>query len=231
MADVGATGVENAHQIAIGNAACRRVSGVDFQLRPAFDVAQGFDVHEGGVQEVARRWRNHCQRVALTLHFIVAQVVWKRVDAHFLQRWAVKLALARGGGKAALCKRRIGQRLLRKAVLQQLCKVDAAALQGLAAQVFVTVVKVGGGKGCVVARHVGGQFTKDLGVALGLPHRSNRRLVEQHVGVAVAGVDVPMLQLCGGGQHIVRVVGGVGQKVFQHHGKQVFAGKACGHLG
>ena len=48
--------------------------------------------------------------------------------------------------------------------------------------------------------------------------------------MAVGAVRVPMLQLRGGGQQVVGVVGGVGLKVFQHHGEQVFACKALHHL-
>ena len=40
-----------------------------------------------------------------------------------------------------------------------------------------------------------------------------------------------MFQLRGGGQHVVGMVGGVGEKVLQHHGEQVFTRKAPRHLG
>ena len=47
--------------------------------------------------------------------------------------------------------------------------------------------------------------------------------------MAVAGVHVPVLQLGGGGQQVVGIVGGVGLKMLQHHSKQVLAGKALNH--
>ena len=48
--------------------------------------------------------------------------------------------------------------------------------------------------------------------------------------MAVAAVHVPVLQLRGGGQDVVGVVGGVGLEMLQHHGEQVFAGKALHHF-
>ena len=42
-------------------------------------------------------------------------------------------------------------------------------------------------------------------------------------------MHIPVFQLGGGGQQVVGVVGGVGLKVLQHHGEQVFAGKALHH--
>ena len=58
----------------------------------------------------------------------------------------------------------------------------------------------------------------------------NGGAVQQHIGVAIAGVDVPVLQLGGGRQDEVGVVGGVGLEMLQHHGEQVFAGKTLHHL-
>ena len=49
--------------------------------------------------------------------------------------------------------------------------------------------------------------------------------------MAIAVVDVPVLELCGGGQHIVGMVGSVGHEMFQHHSEQIFTRKAFDHLG
>ena len=75
------------------------------------------------------------------------------------------------------------------------------------------------------------QFPKDLGIRLGLAQWRNGWPIEQHIGVAVAHVHVPVLQLCGGGQHIVGVVSAIGLEVFQHHGKQIVALKTLHHPG
>ncbi|MDT4834220.1 hypothetical protein FQZ97_678540 [compost metagenome] len=44
-------------------------------------------------------------------------------------------------------------------------------------------------------------------------------------------MDVPVLQLRGGGQQVVGVVGGVGAELLQHHREEVFAREARHHLG
>ncbi|MNV50647.1 hypothetical protein D3C71_1426670 [compost metagenome] len=49
--------------------------------------------------------------------------------------------------------------------------------------------------------------------------------------MAVAAVDVPVFELGRGRQHIVGVVGGVGEEMLDDHGEQVFARKALHHLG
>ena len=50
-----AAGIEDAHLIAIGNTACHRVLGMDFDFWFAFDTAQAFHVHERGVHEITCR--------------------------------------------------------------------------------------------------------------------------------------------------------------------------------
>jgi len=108
---------------------------------------------------------------------------------------------------------------------QQLVEVDFRA-KGLAAQGLVGVGKTRLGKA-----HEGGQFAEHLGVGLGLTHRRDCRLVQQHIGVAVAGVNVPVLKLGGGRQDVVGIVGGVGLEVLQHHGEQVGPCKTLHHFG
>ncbi len=76
-----------------------------------------------------------------------------------------------------------------------------------------------------------GQVAEDLRVGPRLAQRRDRGLVDQHVGVAVAGVDVQVLELRGGRQHVVGQVGRVGHEVLQHHGEQVLALEAGHHLG
>ena len=76
-----------------------------------------------------------------------------------------------------------------------------------------------------------GQVAEYLPVAAGLTLGRNGGAVEQHIGVAVAAVNVPMLELGGGGQHIVGVVSRVGHEMLKHHGKQVFPCKTGRHLG
>ena len=56
--------LNDAHQLAVGEAARRRVVGVHLEQRLALDVAQALDVDEARVEEVARRRRDHRQRIA-----------------------------------------------------------------------------------------------------------------------------------------------------------------------
>ena len=87
------------------------------------------------------------------------------------------------------------------------------------------------GKAGVVETHARGQLAEDLRVGLGLAQRRDGRVVGHDPGVAVGGVDVAVLELRGRRQHIVGMVGGVGQEVLQHHGEQVLAAEAGHHLG
>ena len=110
FAVVSAPVVEHTHDRAVGNAALGRIAGVHFQHGLGFDVAQALHVDESGVEEVARRRRDHGQRVAATRRgqLVVGQVVGQAVQPLVGQALAEKFALARGRRKAALRKGRIG---------------------------------------------------------------------------------------------------------------------------
>jgi len=115
------------------------------------------------------------------------------------------------------------------AVCQQVLEVDRLAIS-LSAQGLVVVGKAG------VVQAPGGphalrQRPEDGGVGPGLAHGRDGGAVQQHIGVAIRGVHIPMLQLGGGGQHVVGQVGRVGHEVLQHHGEQVVAHQAPRHLG
>ena len=107
---------------------------------------------------------------------------------------------------------------------QQRVKVNRRPISH-AAQCFVIIVKARLGKA-----HVPGQFAKDLGVGFGLAQRRDGRAVEQHIGMPIAQMHIPMLQLGGGRQEVVGIVGGVSLKMFQHHSEQVFARKPGHHF-
>ena len=231
VADVAAPGVEDAQPVAIGNAARGGVLGVQLQQRALFHARQAGDIGEGAVQEVARRRRDHGQRVGGRGRLVIGHVVGQGVDAQRGQARVVELALARRRGKAALGERRLGHRDVGKALGQQAVEIHSCSRKRRAAQRLIRLRKVRGGKGRVQLRHLRGQVAEDLGVAARLAFGGDGRAVQQHVGVAVAAMDVPVLQLRGGGQHVVGVVGGVGQEMLQHHGEQVLARKAGGHLG
>ena len=86
--------IEDAHGIAVSNATGCSVIGVHFQHRAPFDMAQRFDVDEGGVQKVAGRGGDHLQRVLLCGRFVVGQVVGQRLHAQLLQTGAVEFTFA-----------------------------------------------------------------------------------------------------------------------------------------
>ena len=73
------------------------------------------------------------------------------------------------------------------------------------------------------------QFPKNLGIGFGLALRRNGWAVEQYVGMPIRQVNIPVLQLGGGGQDVVSVVSCVGLKMLQHHREQIFACKALHH--
>jgi hypothetical protein len=127
-------------------------------------------------------------------------------------------------GNLAFGKGRIGQVQRGKAFVQQLLEVDLVA-EHRAAQLLVAVGKQGS------ARPMWAASSRNIWVlGLAWPMRRDGRAVQQRVGVAVGAVHVPVLQLRGGRQDVVGVVGGVGLEVLEHHGEQVFARKALHHL-
>ena len=107
---------------------------------------------------------------------------------------------------------------------QQLVKVNGGAKRQ-AAQGLVLLFKARLSK-----PHACRQLAKNLRVGFGLAQRRNRRAVQQHVGVAIACVHIPVFQLGGGREDVVGIVGGVGLKMLQHHGEQVFALEPFHHL-
>ena len=135
-------------------------------------------------------------------------------NSYDIMAW--EIAVGKGG---------FGHRQRGVALVEQLLEVDHVRAESHAAQGFVVVVEAGFGEA-----HAPGQRPEHVGVGARLAHRCNGRAVEQHVGVAVAGVDVPVFELGGGRQQDVGVVGGVGAEVLQHHGEQVVARKAAHHL-
>ena len=198
---------------------------MDLDDRLGLDVAQALHVHEGRVEEVACRRRDHRQRIArrqlrrrrdrLPRRHEVRQAPAGHVDAHPPVRRR----------KAPVGERRVGNRQADPAGrgLQRLESHRAA--QRLRGQRLVAVAEAR-----LVEAHRGGQAAEDLGVGQRLAERRNRRLVQQHVGVAVAGVQVEVLELRRRRQHPVGVVGGVGQEVLQHDGEQILPRKAARHL-
>ena len=65
---------------------------------------------------------------------------------------------------------------------------------------------------------------------LRLAERRDRGLVEQRVGVAVGSVHVEVLELRRRRQHVVGVVGGVGEEVLEHDREEVLAREAARDL-
>ena len=83
-------------------------------------------------------------------------------------------------------KRCIWQAQGSKTFGQQLFKIDFAFKRGLA-KLLVSVRKTRLDK-----PHVRRQFSKYLRIGFGLAQRRNGRAVQQHVGMAVRGVNVPV---------------------------------------
>ena len=221
-----AAGVENLHHHAAGDAPWGGVGRVDFQQRLAFRGAQAGHVDEAGVEEVARRWRDHGQRIGRrrTSGLVIGDIARQAIQPLGRQPFAEELAAAGRCGEPTFGKRCRIQPQGAEALRQQLVEVHLVTV-GLAAQRFVLVQEAG-----LVKTHTCCQCPEDTRVGPRLSHRRNGRAVQQHIGVPIGHMDVPVLQLGGGGQDVVGIVGGVGLEVFQHHGEQVFACEAGHHL-
>ena len=63
VADMLAPGIEDAQGITVGNAARGGIVRVQLQQRAFFHALQAGHIRKAAVQEVARRWRDHGQRV------------------------------------------------------------------------------------------------------------------------------------------------------------------------
>ena len=226
LAVVNAALVEDPHHGAVPNASGVGVLRVHLEHRLGFDVTQTLHIDKGGVQKISCRWRNHGQRITAAWigHLVIGQMVGQAIEPLVGQALAEKLAAPRWRRKAAFCKRGIWHRQSGKPVRQQLLKV-LCITNGTAAQAFI-----GFRKTRRIKSHAGGQCAKNLGVGAGLPHGRNGWPVQQHIGVTITGVNVPVLKLRGGRQDEVGVVSGIGLKMLQHHGEQILTRKALNHL-
>ena len=155
-----------------------------------------------------------CSLGAFEIGQVVGQAVKRRID----------LATAVRSKEPAVGKWLVGHWQAQPTVRLQGRKTERR-FERLLRQVLVGVSKAG-----FIKTHGPGQFAKDLRIGFGLAHRRNGRLVQRDPGVAVAGVHVQVFELGGGGQHVVGKVGGVGQKMFKHHGEKVGARKTLHHL-
>jgi hypothetical protein len=63
------------------------------------------------------------------------------------------------------------------------------------------------------------QQAQDFGMRFGISDRRDRGMVQANIGVASGPLDVEMFELSGGGQHDIRVPGGVGHEMLAHHGE------------
>ncbi len=216
--------VEDAHHLAARDAAAARIGLVNLDDRLAFDVAQALHVDEAGVQEVARRRRDHRERVAPRELGRARDRLVVRDEVGHAERGRGHDAAAVGRGEAAFGERRVGQRQLEPAGRAQRVEIEFGPERG-ARQRLVVLGEAGLGK-----THLQSQLAEDLRVRLRLAERGDRRFVDQRPGVAVAGVHVQVLELRGRGQHVVGEVGGVGHEVFEHDREQVLAREAAHHL-
>lgn len=115
-------------------------------------------------------------------------------------------------------KRCIGQHQRGKTIRQQRTEIHFIA-KSLSAQGRVALGKTRLGK-----PHTLRQRTEYLCVGPGFAHLRDGGPVQKHIGVAIGQMYIPMLQLGGGRQDVVGVIGRVGLEMLQHHGEQVVAG-------
>ena len=225
LADDAAALVEDAHALPGHDAARGGVAGGHLEHRLAFAAAQAGHVDEGGVEEVARRRRDHGQRKAgrelrhARRRFVVGHVVGHAEAGRIDQ------ALAARSREAALSERSLGDGELHVAVLAQGVEIDAAValrVVGGARQGLVAVGEAG-----VVEAHLRGELAEDAGIGARFAKRRDRRLVDERIGMPVAHVHVEVLELGRRRQHVVGEVGGVGHEVLEHHGEEIAAREAA----
>ena len=219
--------VEDPHDRAVFDATRRGVVSVNLQQRLDLDGAQAYYVDEGRVQEIACWWRNHGQwefsRAAGRL--VVGQMVGQAVLAQRMHSRAEEFAASGRRRKIAVGERCFGQLHTGEALCEQLLVVDRAFGESAPADRLVVVRETG-----LVEAHAPRQLTKHPGVAARLATRRHGRTIQQHIGVAVAGVNIPVLQLRRSRQQVVGVIGGVGLKLLEHHGEKILAREALHHL-
>ena len=211
---------------------------MDVEVRFARFLQRKRQIGEGGVEEVARRWRDEGERIFLRQlrralrRFARGRIGGQRVHPQIHRGLTPELALARGRGEIAFGERREPRRHIEPlpALGFQRVPLDAGharirRLKRLTAEVFVRVAEAGVGKA-----HARGEQPEHLAVGLRLAHRRDRRCVGENVQMAVGLVHVVVLELSGGRQHDIGVVGGVGEENFVHHGEQVLAPESGDHL-
>ncbi len=221
---VAAPVVVDTDHLALGQPSGRRVLRMHLQKRLTLDAAKAANIDEGGVQEVPRRGRDHRQRVTpREFRRCFDTLVIGDVARHTeLRRRHPGAAAFRG--EPPMGKRSIGHAQALPALLPQGSEVNS--LQGSASQRLVVVLEAR-----VIPTHVPCQVAKDARIAARLATRAQRRLIDHHVGVTVAGVDIPVLELHRGRQDVVGQIRRVGEKVFQDHREKVFPREAGDHLG
>ena len=165
-------------------------AGVDLEHRLALDRAQAGDVDEARVEEVARRRRDHRQRKARarararSRRFVVGHVVGhaearRSVDSGTCRSSVGKPPSANGASASVELDASPAPAAASKSTPP---RPRAKAMRASASS---SSAKHGSSK---PMRAASSRKTSVFG--FGLAERRDRRLVEQHVGVAVAGVDV-----------------------------------------
>ena len=231
----------HAYLIAVDDRPCSGI--IRMQLDALFRVLrlQHFDVRKCAVQEIARRRRNHRQRVsARKLRHCDGRLMRRmehrqRVEAELQQPFAPELALARCRRESAIRERRVRlrNRESRPSVLLQRVERDAGirrmACQRGGCQVFVRIAKARAT--LVVAKpHPLRELPEDFGVGLRFAERGDRRVVDHPVQMTIRRMDVEVLELRRCRQQNVGVVGGVGLEVLEHNAEEIFARKTGDHL-
>nr|GEU28155.1 hypothetical protein [Tanacetum cinerariifolium] len=224
--------VENPNHFPMGDATRGAVCGVDIKVRFALGRPQTLDVYKTRIEEIAGRWRNHRQRIALCKlrvagnRFIRRDKRGQGIEAIGRHRCRIKLALARRRGKAALRKRRVGHVEFLPAFDFQRLPVEMHGPHVLGVERLRGQLVVGLGKARMIEAHGARQQAEDLRVGLGFAQRRDGRVIGHHVQVAERQVGVHVLELGGGRQHDVRIVHRVGLEVLEHHREQVVAAEA-----
>ncbi len=155
-------------------------------------------------------------------------VVGQRIEPAFGKRGRMERAAARGRAEAAVRERRdepIHTRIGQPDVPARHQLVEARVRERGVVEIERLPHErlVGLGERGMIEPHRAGETAEEFGVGHTLAGRLDGAVIDEHVVVAIAPVDVHVLGLHRGRKQVVGVARGVGHEVLVHDGEQILA--------
>ena len=212
---------------------------MDFEPRRFLFGNECRKIRKRRVQKVARRRGDECQRIARGQRSIRRGRFARQHDrrqwivASALELVGIKLAFARRRRKIALRERRVHDRNIQPlpAVALQRFPIEPLRARIAPTECLPRDFLVAVAKARLVEAHARGQTSKHFCIGQCFAERRDRRIVDERVEMAIARMDVGLLELRRRGQQNVGVVGGVGLKDVVNDAEQILAREALDDLG